>query len=242
MKKFNLSLVAVLAMSTFAVAGGDIAPVVEPVVTDSGFYLGGGYGYMDASRVESFDYQNDERGQGNDNGSDSFTHFDDGYNELLLLAGYKFNSYVAIEGRYWYGLDTSISLAKDLYDDVSGGDVGIDAWGIYVKPMYPITDAFDIYALLGYASAEAKVSYYDSYTGDFYSSKSDSVNGFSWGIGASYSFTNSLSIFVDYVNIYDDKEDLQNSTYNDGDDDYLISNHEIEDTISTINFGVTYQF
>jgi len=47
MKKFNLLLVAVLAMSTFAVAGGDIAPVEEPVVVvpevvedTSAFYIG----------------------------------------------------------------------------------------------------------------------------------------------------------------------------------------------------------
>ncbi len=51
MKKFNLSLVAVLAMSTFAIAGGDIAPV-EPVIetpmveesTPGNFYLGLAYG------------------------------------------------------------------------------------------------------------------------------------------------------------------------------------------------------
>ena len=45
MKNIVLSAVAVLAMSSFAVAGGDIAPVeepvvvAEPVITDSGFTL-----------------------------------------------------------------------------------------------------------------------------------------------------------------------------------------------------------
>ena len=51
MKKFNLSLVTVLAMSTFAFAGGDIAPG-EPMIetrmveesTPGNFYLGLGYG------------------------------------------------------------------------------------------------------------------------------------------------------------------------------------------------------
>ncbi len=52
MKKFNLSLVALLAMSTLATAGGDIAPV-EPVVetpiveeSTGSFYAGLGYSYM----------------------------------------------------------------------------------------------------------------------------------------------------------------------------------------------------
>ena len=53
MKNFNLSLVAILAMGAFAVAGGDIAPVEEPmvevaapVVDDSGFYIGGGVSFL----------------------------------------------------------------------------------------------------------------------------------------------------------------------------------------------------
>ena len=54
MKKLTLSLTAILAMSTFAVAGGDIAPmepvvntpvVVEEVSTGGGLYIGIAYGY-----------------------------------------------------------------------------------------------------------------------------------------------------------------------------------------------------
>lgn len=56
MKKFNLSLVTVLAMSTFAIAGVDIGPVVPmietPVVveesTPGSFYLGGAYSLLNA--------------------------------------------------------------------------------------------------------------------------------------------------------------------------------------------------
>ena len=52
MKKFTLSLATIMAMGTFAIAGGDIAPV-EPIVEvpvviedDSAFYLGLGYGSL----------------------------------------------------------------------------------------------------------------------------------------------------------------------------------------------------
>ncbi|HEC45558.1 MAG TPA: hypothetical protein ENI25_01930, partial [Epsilonproteobacteria bacterium] len=99
----------------------------------------------------------------------------------------------------------------------------IDTWGIYVKPMYPVTDSFDIYALLGYADADYTVS------GSGYTLSSDAFDGFSWGIGADYSFTDSVSVFVDYVSLYDD-EFVNNAGNN------------VDFTIDTWNFGVTYTF
>ena len=214
-------------MSSFAVAGGDIAPVeepvvvVEPVVDDSGFYIGLAYGLLNVDVTTSWQNQ-DTITYPDDNGVESD---DDNFNEIMLQAGYKFNSYVAVEGRYWFGLDETFTELDDQrvpYDY----DVSIDAWGIYVKPMYPVTDAFDIYALLGYAEVEANFEGDESHTFD---------GGFSWGIGAAYSFTDNLSIFVDYVSLYDDTESY---TEVDG----WIYDVEDDFTISTVNFGVTYQF
>ena len=210
MKKFTLSVVAVMAMSTFAIAGGDIAPVEEPmvevaapVVDDSGLYLGLAYG------LGNFDTT-----QHNKNRSDDWN-----YNNIMIQAGYKFNSYIAIESRYWFGLDEDI-----IPFDSNPYTYSSDTWGIYVKPMYPVTDAFDIYALLGYASTDASV---DNPT-DSWNFGGD-LDGFSWGLGAAYSFTDNLSAFIDYVNIYDDSTDH--------------GHNGIEDvTISTWNFGLTYQF
>ena len=195
MKNIVLSAVAVLAMSSFAVAGGDIAPVeepvvvVEPVVTDAGFYIGGAYGYgtMELSEIE---YSHDEN-----------------FNSFMLQAGYKFNSYVAVEGRYWF-------TSEDSWDDWNE-DFSADSWGIYVKPMYPVTNELDIYALLGYGDTDPEIGG----QGPDYD-----TDGFQWGLGASYDVTNNVAVFVDYVNLYDDT--------NDGEDL----------TIDTINFGVTYQF
>ena len=232
MKNIVLSAVAVLAMSSFAVAGGDIAPVeepmvvVEPVITDSGFYIGGGYGYMQATDEETY---RDALG-----GKITDTYFDDNYNEIMLQMGYKFNSYVAIEGRYWFGLDSTVDAIGSVIDGESYGDVGINAWGIYVKPMYPVTDALDIYALLGYGAASVNYSGYSSYYDTFISGRSDSFDGFSWGLGASYSFTDNVSIFVDYTSIYNDDTSLGNT---------LTRTDREEDTeLSTVNFGVSYMF
>jgi opacity protein-like surface antigen len=85
MKKVSLSIVALLAMNTFAFAGGDFTTPVEPQITipevdesTGSFYVGAGYSYinLDAEVVE---------------------HDSDA---VLLLAGYNFNEYIGVEARY----------------------------------------------------------------------------------------------------------------------------------------------
>jgi opacity protein-like surface antigen len=83
MKKVTLSIIAALAMNTFAFAGGDIAPV-EPEITvpevaesTGSFYVGAGYSYMNL---------------------DAGTEHDG--DAVLLLAGYNFNKYIGVEARY----------------------------------------------------------------------------------------------------------------------------------------------
>ena len=216
MKKFNLSVVAVLAMSTFAIAGGDIAPVeepvvvVEPVVESTGaFYLGAAYGLLSADSEETFP-----------GGNLTYDVQSEDYSQFMLQAGYKFNDYIAVEGRYWIGMDDN-SWHNTFYNSELTAE--IDTWGIYVKPMYPVTEAFDIYALLGYADADYTVS------GSGYTYTNDGFDGFSWGLGGAYSFTDSIAVFVDYVALYDDTH--VNAVGN-----------NVDVTIDTWNFGVTYQF
>ena len=223
MKNIVLSAVAVLAMSSFAVAGGDIAPVeepmvVEPVITDSGFYLGLAYSYMTAESIDTEYYPNT---------TVVTTFLDDSVSSAMIQAGYKFNSYVAVEGRYWFG-GTTDSVLVPGYNDVFA-EADIDSWGIYVKPMYPVTDAFDIYALLGYASSTYDVIVTQGNVKATVNNDID-YDGFSWGLGASYAFTDNVAVFVDYVSLYDDKTDFADASGNQ------------EDTLSTWNFGVTYQF
>lgn len=93
--------------------------------------------------------------------------------------------------------------------------------------MYPVTDALDIYALLGYASSDVEVS-----TSTFTFAPDYDVDGFSWGIGAAYSFTESLAVFVDYTSMYDDSTT----------DSIYWNNLEVDNTITAVNFGVTYTF
>ena len=222
MKKLNLSLVAILATSTFALAGGDIAPV-EPVVEtpveydSSAFYLGLGYGGMKVDL--STDLLNINKN------SDTF-------NQVMFQAGYNFNEYIAIEGRYYWGTDDN---SWNWYDNLTGSkllggqSVSADAWDIFVKPMYPVTDSFDIYALLGYGETAFDYSWGRSTNfGD--------TGGFAWGLGAKYDFSDSWSVFVDYI-------DQSDSSYS----DYTIINGRIIPTSFDLDFdtwsvGVTYTF
>ncbi len=213
MKNIVLSAVAVLAMSSFAVAGGDIAPVEEPVVvpepvvTDAGFYLGLGYGW-NGIEITDGTYADPA---------------DENFGAIMIDAGYKFNQYVAVEGRYWFGLGSSNDLGWRGLDS----SVEADSWGIYVKPMYPVTDAFDVYALLGYGGTDLSVEdiLAPGVTTDF------DASGFSWGIGASYAFTDNVSLFIDYTSIITDEGiDLAGFAL-------------AEDlSVDNINFGVNYQF
>ena len=132
MKKFTLSVIAALAMSTFAVAGGDIAPVEpevnvpEVVATPGSFYVGAGYSYFDASY----------------DSTDVTAH------GMLGLLGYQFNDYFAVEGRY-------TGTLSDL--DVDGmGDLDklITNKALYLKAIYPM-GSVGIYGLIGYGETVA---------------------------------------------------------------------------------------
>ena len=208
MKNIVLSAVAVLAMSSFAVAGGDIAPVEEPmvaasVITDGGFYLGLAYGFMGDEYTRSPNNMNP-------------LSFDESYGAVMGQAGYKFNEYVAVEGRYWWAVSS-----VNVENNVKGELQGADAWGIYVKPMYPVTDSFDIYALLGYAAM------------DHNSVRLNDGDGFSWGLGASYGVTDSIDLFIDYVSIYDGDRSFTDASG-------VNVNKDI--SVDSVNFGVTYNF
>lgn len=177
MKKTTLSLVSILALSGLSYAGGDVAPIEEPVVVapvidNSAFYVGIGVGESTVN--------------------DDWTSEKFSATTVMLQAGYQYNEYVALEGRYTFGINmnydpgTTNSLSSDYDGDFS-------SWGIYIKPMYPIGD-FSIYALLGYGG----VMLDNLAEGDAYE------DGFQWGLGAGYAFSEQISIFVDYLSLYDD--------------------------------------
>jgi len=200
LKNIILSLVSILALSGVLYAGGDIEPIEEvfvPDVDNSAFYIGLGFGSASVN--------------------DNFTSEEISNNTVMLQAGYQYNEYVAVEGRYIFGFSTDYDpgTTGNSPDDYDGD---FSSWGLYVKPMYPIGD-FTLYALLGYGGVML-----DSLVlGDAYES------GFQWGLGAGYTFTDNISVFVDYVSLYDDTGF-----------DYRAEDREIDSDTWTID--VSYKF
>jgi len=178
MHTIKLSVLTLLLTSTLAIAGGksgaapesDIVQITEPALT--GFYAGLGYSclQMDIDEPADIDIR-------------SMT-------ALSITAGYNFNEYFAIEGRY------SVSLG-DL--DVETGNTERDeAWdmsniGLYLKPQYSM-DTFTVYGLLGYGQL--------TLDDDF----SRSVSSFQYGLGVNMMATDNVGIFIDYRRLYDDED------------------------------------
>jgi len=176
MKKqlLTTTAVALLLLTNFSYAGGDIAAPQEQVVampevmnapvSNNYFYAGLGYSYMDM----------------NDDTLDT----DITGNSVTFSAGYKFHQYFAIEGRYSLSVD-------DL--DVEGIDRSWDMSNValYLKPQYSFNQV-TVYGLLGYG--EVTLDNGTSYSED----------GFQWGLGASFAATENIEVYVDYTRLYDD--------------------------------------
>jgi opacity protein-like surface antigen len=219
MKKLTLSLAAIFAMGTFAVAGGDIAPVEpvveEPVIESTGqFYLGIGYGYFDQTM---------------DNIANTALDIEAETDNVMLQAGYQFNEYIAVEARWWIGVGDATWTASNNYRGFTGDQSGdYSSWGIYVKPMYPVTDSFNVYALLGYASTSLESDSNDDFYWD--------TDEFSWGLGAEFGVTDNVFIFADYVNLgYPGSFDWTTNGS-------TVPDVDVDGDLYTFNIGVTYKF
>ena len=175
MNKMILSVCAVAAISSLGFAGGgmkEVAPAVEPVIVVpvveelSGFYAGLG---LTAISVRDAAFSVDWGGA---------PSYQDRLGNISLIAGYDFNEYIAVEGRY----TTSFT-----HEDTTE----MDGWSLFIKPKYPVTEDFSIYGLLGYGGVTL-----DGIDG-FITDVDDS--GFQWGLGMSYMVTENVSLFADYT-------------------------------------------
>ncbi len=182
MKITKICLLGLLASGCYA--GGDkmiveeSAIVIPEVITDdSAFYLGLGVSGMSLR--------------------DDFTDEEFSATGVMLQAGYKFNNYFALEGRY------TVSVSDVEYEQGSTTNPHYDAYptdfsnmGIYLKSMYPIGD-FTPYILLGYGEVELTNI-------PLINSADRAESGFQWGLGAGYNITENIIASLDYVRLYDD--------------------------------------
>jgi len=199
-----------LIVSELSFAGGDILPAEEPVtvrtsIADSGMYIGLGVSGM---------YLN------NDFSKEEFSS-----TGVMLQTGYQFNRYLAVEGRYTKNVaDLKYdhgNTANSNYSDYPGDFSNV---AIYVKPMYTFDD-ITVYGLLGYGEVTLTDLPHPTSGG----SVDRAEDGFQWGLGAAYAFTENISVFADYVKVYDDKGF-----------DYRAQLVDIDSDLWTL--GITYKF
>ncbi len=206
MKKITTIAIAIASSITMLTAGNSIQPITETVdinPINSGFYIGGGYSSLTTGFGGTYDLE-------------EYIYEKYTYNDIMANAGYKFNNYIAIEGRYWFGLETQLE---------PGIEASIDSFALYAKPQYPITSQLNIYALVGISTSDLTVN---GFTGNY-----ETLEGFSWGLGVDYEVTRNISLFIDYVSLYDEESNHQYIGFN-----FTQKN----DTISAVNIGLNYRF
>ncbi|WP_295417702.1 porin family protein [Sulfurovum sp.] len=187
MKQIAKSIATMITLSIVGYAGGNIVPVepvvpetAEPVVSESAFYVGLGFSYM-SLRDDLSDEEFSATG-------------------VMLQAGYQFNKYFAIEGRYTRDIsDVEYDHGDTINPDYDDYPTDFSNIAIYLKPMYPLEN-FNVYALLGYGRTELT----NIPLGGPGISADRAESGFQWGLGAAYNATEQISVFVDYVRFYDD--------------------------------------
>ena len=103
---------------------------------------------------------------------------------ITAVIGYDFMDYLGAELR-----------AAMAVDGANNGNDDMQQFGIYLKPQLPVSDAMNIYGLLGYSM----INMSDDWNGvnDVYDGDND---GFSFGMGLDYGVTENISVFTDYVN------------------------------------------
>ncbi len=184
MKKFIFSVVAVIAMSTLLVAesydayGTDSYQASSKATGSSGSYVGLGYSYMKWNVDENqLDY--DVLG-----------------NNLMLLAGYSFNEYIAVEGRYSFSVG-DLRYDGDMDEEDFDGDMS--NFSLFLKPMYS-SGGFTVYGLIGYGQI---------------SDDSENEDSLQWGAGLSVDIYYNMDLFFDYTRLYDDEGGFGMSSDND---------------------------
>ena len=101
---------------------------------------------------------------------------------LSIKAGYDFNKYIGLEGRYG-GVDSSSS------------EIDLDNFtSLYAKPQYFFIDALSIYALLGVSWTPVALD-----NGLF--NEKETLNSFSYGLGLGWFVIEHLRLSAEYTRI-----------------------------------------
>ena len=195
--------ILILCLTTYSLFAGDYHALAEtePIkvpIDDSSFYIGAG--------VSSFVLDDDTTAE------------ELSTNTSLVIVGYSYNPYIAIEGRYYKGLGDIDYSAGDTQSPDAVYDSDFSNIALFLKASYPVSD-MQVYALLGYGQLELT-----NIAG------SDRVEkSLQYGLGMSYKVSDNVELFTDWLRAYDDKGF-----------DGRAKNDDI--SIDLVSMGVTYKF
>ncbi len=127
---------------------------------------------------------------GNDSTSEDTT-------SLGLRLGYQFNEYIALElGYHQYG--ESDDTYTDEYGDVISDKVETSSISAGLKAILPLSEQFSLFARAGMAKWDLKATSTDSSApGDVFVLNQDD-NDIYYGVGAEYSFNETISLGIEY--------------------------------------------
>lgn len=206
MKRFSVLFGAALALSVLASASGESAVSKGPYVNlgysvfHQSFESAGGL--LEPSVISVTDLPNLRS------------------NTLDLSFGYNFNQFLALEGHFGGGVDSSTKTVsasgtdgENAYDFESELSADMKSWvGLYVKPQMPL-GPLNGYVLLGYAFTDMAIdsAYNVTVTDGFGISDvtagtgriSQSDSGFSYGIGISDKIGENWQMSIEYKRLPD---------------------------------------
>ncbi len=121
---------------------------------------------------------------------------------IVLQMEYQYNRYIGILGRYAFNIG-SADYAHGTTPNPDYVDYPTDFsnTALYLKAMYPVEN-FSPYLLLGYGKTTLSNAPLAEGSGI---NVNLSEVGFQWGLGIDYAFNDKVSVFVDYVRMYDGK-------------------------------------
>jgi OOP family OmpA-OmpF porin len=215
MKKTFITLTTILALTISSYAGSkNVAPIeaevlpVPAVINPIPLYLG--IGLIAAGLSRDCPCADDTRLKDMTYGG-------------ILRAGWDINDYVGVEAR---------ALKGAIEDDFSK----TTHYGLYLKPQYHVSDAVNIYGLLGYGRTTVD---YDNHSGR---SSTLSANGFSYGAGFEYDLSDDTKL-EQYARSFDGQGDQEKGWGLWADYQHLLNDEGTFNTDSNIfSAGLTYDF
>ena len=144
----------------------------------------------------------------------------------MARVGYEFNQYLGFEARY----------IATFWDEGSVYGQKLEHFGLFMKPMMPFNENFNLYGLLGYGWTQTNTSAVIN--------KAIDDNGFSAGVGLEYDLSDKRDDYdrnIYYPEGFDGQGDQEKGWGLFVDYQRLLIDSDIPD-LDVVSAGVTYDF